>query len=317
MSIKIRNFFIKQSRLVILVLLVIFFSATTTTFWTPTNWDNIANIILQQAPFFIILAIVMTIAIMLNGFDLSMGAGVALISCVMGMVLNSTYNSLLGIVVALLMGVVIGLFNGLLIAKIKVPPFIATYSMQWVLRGLALVLLGGRQIYDFGPTFIPLFTSSKYTFFIIAAVVVGIMGFLLKKTNFGKSMYASGTNIKAARLSGINTEKVIIIGWLINGFLVALVAIMYTANLSAAEPDIGESFPINAVAATLIGGTTIEGGSGRVSNAVIGSFILLALTNGMVQIGVPGVWQQFVIGIVIILAVILERGMEKISVKTE
>jgi ribose transport system permease protein len=317
MSIKLKNFLVKYSRLIILILLAVFFSLTTTTFWSPGNWDNVLNIILQQAPFSVMLAICMTLSIILKGLDLSIGAGVAIVSCLLGMILNATYNAWLGILAALAIGAVIGLCNGLLISKVKVSPYIATYSMQWILKGLALVLLGGRQIYDLGPNFRPLFISSKFTFFIIAAVVVIIMMFLLNKTTFGRQVYATGTNIEAARISGIKTDRIYIIVFLINGLIMAMAAIMFTANLGCAEPVIGDNFPINAVAATLIGGNMIGGGTGRISSTVIGALILLVLTNGMVMIGVPSVWQQFVIGAVIVASVIMERGMQKIAVESD
>ena len=316
MSIKLRNIFIKNSRLIILFLLTIVFSVTTKTFWSFNNWDNVLNIILQQAPFFIILAVVMTMAIILDGLDLSMGSAVALECSILGMVLNATYNPWLGMVTALALGAIIGLINGFLIAKIKIHAFVATYSLQWILKGIAFVLLGGMQIFDLGPTFRPMFVSSRWTFFIIAAIIAGVMMFILNKTTFGRQIYATGTNIEAARLSGIKTDKVIMIVWLLNGLLVSLAAILYTANLGTAEPNIGGNFPINAIAAALIGGTTMEGGAGSVGKAIVGSFILLTLTNGMVQIGIPAVWQQFVIGAVIVVSVIMERGMEKISVET-
>lgn len=316
LNVTVRNLFIRNSRLIILFLLVIVFSSVTTTFWRPGNWNNVLNIVLQQAPFSILLAIVMTLAKILNGLDLSMGAGVALVSSVLGMVLNATYNPWLGIGAALALGALIGLCNGFLIAKVGVSPFIATYSMQWILRGLALVLLGGRQIFDLGPRFRPMFVSNRYTFFIITAAVAVVLSYVLNETSFGRKAYATGANIEAATISGIRTDRVQMVGWLLCGILVSLAAIMFTANLGCAEPVIGDSFPIDAVAASLIGGSTMEGGSGRISNAVIGAFILLTLINGMVQVGVPSVWQQFVIGAVIIVSVVLERGMEKISVET-
>ena len=309
------NGLVKYSRVVVLIVLFAFFSLTTTTFWSPTKWSNITNIVLQQLPFTMLLAISMTLAILLNGIDLSIGSAVALISCFAGWVLNRTYNAWLGIFGGVLMGLVLGLIMGLLISKVKVSSFVTTYSMQWILRGLALVLLAGQQIYDFGPDFRPIFTSSRYTFFIIAIVVLAIMMFLLGKTTYGKAVYAIGKNQNAASICGINTDKVITISYMISGGIIGLAAVMYIANLGSAEPVIGSDFAIKAIAATLVGGTAFGGGKGKVSNAFVGGLIMLILTNGMVQIGVPSEWQQFVIGAVIILSIILERGMEKMSAK--
>lgn len=318
-SVKFRNLFIRYSRVLILIILCVFFSLTTKTFGTL---DNAAVIVLKQAPVSIILAIIMTQTIILGGIDLSMGSAVAMLSSVMGMVLNATYQKyptmspFMGIAVALGLGACIGLMNGFLIAKVKVPTFIATYSMQWILKGIALILLGGKQIFDLGQNFRNMFIGWDGTLLVIAAAVALIMHFVLKKTTFGHQVYATGANQAAAKLSGIRTERTIMTVFLINGLLVGLATIMNTAYVGTAEPITGDSFPLNAVAATLIGGTSIGTVNGKIPNAIVGVLIFLVLTNGMVMIGVPAVWQQFVIGAVIIAAVVLERGMEKISVET-
>jgi ribose transport system permease protein len=254
----------------------------------------------------------MTISIILRGIDLSQGAAVALITCVCGMLLRSTGNSLLAILVALALGGVIGLVNGLLIAKIKVPAFVSTYSMRWLLNGIALVLLGGRQIYDLGPTFRKLFIGSQWTFFIIMAVVTALLSLLMNRTVLGRQIYATGMNSAAARISGISTTRVTVYVFMISGCVVGLVSIMYLANLGTAEPNIGGNFAINSVAATLVGGTIIEGGNGSISNAVVGSLIILCLTNGMIQLGISVFWQQFIVGMVIILSIMMERGFQKV-----
>lgn len=314
-----RNFFIRYSRVLILVLLCIFFSVTTKNFLTLSN---ISTIVLKQAPVSIILAIIMTMTILMGGIDLSMGAAVAMLSSIMGMVLHATYETMgwfspiLGILVALGLGACIGLANGFLIAKVKIPVFIATYSLQWILKGIALILLGGKQIFELGPHFRPIFIGWNGTLFAIAIGISVLLAFVLKKTIFGHQVYATSANRSAAKLSGMRTERIIMTVFLINGLLVGLATVMNLAYVGTAEPITGDSFPLNAVAATLIGGTSIGTTNGKISNAVVGVFIFLVLTNGMVMIGVPAVWQQFVIGAVIIAAVVLERGMEKIAVET-
>ena len=318
-SVKFRNFFIRYSRVLILVILCAVFALTTKTFWTLST---LSLFVLKPAPVSIILAIVMTQRLILGGIDLSMGSAVAMLSSIMGMTLQATFRTFpnlspwLGIAVALGLGACIGLANGFLIAKVKIPTFIATYSLQWILKGIALILLGGKQIFDLGTNFRNMFIGWDGTLFAIAAVVALVMNFVLKKTIFGHQVYATGTNQAAAKLSGIRTERIIMTVFLINGLLVGLATIMNTAYVGTAEPITGDSFPLNAVAATLIGGTSIGTVNGKVSNAIVGVLIFLVLTNGMVMIGIPAVWQQCVIGAVIIAAVVLERGMEKISVET-
>lgn len=317
MSNKWKLFLLKSSRPLILIVLFIFFSAATDTFWSMDNWSNVANIVLQQAPFSVLLGTAMTITIILNGFDLSIGASVAFISCVCGMILKSTNNAWLAIVVAVILGTMVGFSNGILTTKVGIPSFVSTYAMKWVLNGLALVLLGGKQIYDFGPDFRPIFISNQWTFLIIMLVVLAVCHVILSYTVFGKQVYAIGHNQAAAKVSGIQTEKVTIIIYMMSGAIVGLVAIMYIANLGTAEPNIGASFPLNAIAAALVGGTAIGGGSGSVGKALVGAMILLVLQNGMIQCGVPSVWQQVVVGAVIILSILMERVLNKLSKKYE
>lgn len=299
----IRPAFFKYSRFLVLVVLCVIFAMTTTTFWRPGHWDNIANILLKQAPFSILMAISMTLSIIVGGLDLSIGASVALISCTAGKVLHETGNPLLGICVALTIGLLVGLCNGLLIAKVKLPIFIATYSMKWILQGMALIVTGGQQVYSFGTAYTSLFTSSPVTLLAICIVLSAAVSILLNKSCFGKALYATGTNQVAANFSGVQVEKIKIITYIISGLIMAVVSLMYIANLNATDPVTGGSYAINAVAATLVGGTAMGGGHGKVYNAVVGSMIFLVLTNGLILLGIPSLWLEFVIGVIILLSV--------------
>lgn len=304
---------LKYSRWLILIVLLVFFSAATKTFWRADNWGNLSNIVLQQAPFLILLSISMSLAIILKGIDLSIGANLAMSSCLTAMILQATHNVPLGIAGGLGLGLFIGCVNGFLISVVGVSPFIATYSTQWITRGLAYVLLGGRQIYDLGPDFVPLFTSNPATLFIMAIVCAALVWFFMSKTNFGRSVYMTGNNKEAAKLSGISIPMVTITAYAIGGLLAALAGIMYVANMGCAEPTIGEDYHIRAIAASLVGGTSFGGGEGSILNAVVGAFIMVVLTNGMIHIGVPSFWQQFVVGVTIVLAMLMERGTKKLA----
>ena len=306
---------LSYSRVLVLIALFIFFSVATDTFWSITNWGNITNIILQQVPFLLLLTISETIAILLNGIDLSLGSNVAMISCTVGLVLTNTYNPWLGILTGIGLGLAVGLLQGFIIAHIKVSSFVTTYSMQWVLRGIALVLLAGKQIYDFGPDFRPLFITYNWTFFVIAIAVLIFMVFLFSKTTFGKGVYAISKNPQAAAISGVNTKKTVMLCFMISGGVIGLASVLYIANLGSAEPVIGSDFAMKAMAASLVGGISFGGGRGRMIESLVGAIIMLVLTNGMIQIGVKSVWQQFIIGMVIIGAVFLERGIEKLNAK--
>lgn len=311
---KIRIYLLKYSRLLVLAALFLFFSLSTETFWSIHSWSNVANIVLQQAPFTILLAVCMTIVIVLRGFDLSIGSAIALISCIAGIILNRTGgNVVLALTVSMALGAVIYLVDAFFITYVKVSTFIVTFSMQWMLRGLAMVLLGGRQVYDLGTNFRALFTSNRYTFLIIMIVICVLVTVLLRKTVFGREVYAVGKNETAAEMSGMRNHRVYIVSFLAVGLIVGLLSVLYIANLGTAEPTIGSDFPMTAIAATLVGGTAVAGGEGGVSNAVTGSFILLVLTNGMIHLGVPSTWQQVAEGVVIILSVVSERGLQKLS----
>ena len=297
----------KYSRLIILALLFGFFSLATKTFFSVSNLDNFKNIVAQQVPFLIILSIGMTIAILLKGIDLSIGAVLALSSCIAALVLRATQNILLCIAAGLATGAVFGAFNGLLIARVGLSPYIATYTVQWVSKGVAFVLLGGSQIFNFPAGFRELFTGWFYTLLIISLAVAALLWVLMSKTTFGRNVYAVGNNAEAARLSGVNVPRVYVLSFTLIGLLAALTGLMYIANLGAAEPVIGDNFAIQAIAATLIGGTSFGGGKGSVANAVVGACIMTTLTNGLLHLGVHSYWQQFAIGVVIVLSILLER----------
>lgn len=310
MKAKLQGVVFRHFHLMLLIALFVIFSLTASNFWSITKWDNIANIILKQAPFSILMALCMTISIILGGMDLSIGASVALISCAAGKTLQITGNPLLGILVSLALGLLIGLCNGLLVAKIRLPIFIATYSMKWILQGLALIVTGGQQVFGFGKAYTELFTASPYTMLAICIVICVVVSVVFNRTNFGKKLYATGSNQSAASFSGIRVATVKILAFSMSGVIMAFVSMMYIANLNATDPTTGGSFAINAVAATLIGGTAMGGGNGKTSNAVIGALIFLVLTNGLILLGVPSLWQDVVIGCVILLSVALERLLQ-------
>lgn len=294
----------KFSRVVILLILFAFFSLTTDTFGT---WSNLKNIISQQVPFLVILSAGMTVAIILKGIDLSIGSVLALSSCIAALILQATGSVALCIVSGLFVGMLCGFINGIMIAKIGVSAYIATYTMQWIAKGIAYVLLAGGQVFNLNPSFRSIFVGWPYTLLAIALAVTGIMLFLMNMTTFGRNVYVIGNNPRAARLAGVDVVRVHIVCYTMIGFLASLTGLMYIANLNAAEPIIGDNFPIRAIAASLIGGASFGGGKGNIYNSLIGAFIMIVLTNGLLQLGVSSYWQQAAIGFVIVLSIIFER----------
>lgn len=311
------NFLLKYSRIIVLIALLIFFSASTKTFWRPDNWTNVLNIILDQFPVLLLLSAGMTMVIIMHGIDLSIGSVVAISSALAALTMKHTQNVFLGIIVGLLIGCLVGVCNGILVAIVKVPPYIATISMKWILTGLAFVILNGRSVYEFPASFKGMMQSTKYNYIIIAGITIIILAFLMGKTTFGRKVYAVGVNDAAAKISGIQTTKISIIVFVVVGFLSAMTGIIYMSFLGGVDASLGASFPIRAIAASLIGGNAFGGGKGKVTNAIIGALIMLVLTNGLIHLGVPSEWQQFVLGAVIVFSVILEQEVHIGSQKND
>ncbi len=303
-----RDGLMKYSRILILAVLFLFFALSAKTF---AQWSNIKNIIFQQVPFLMVLSIGMTIAIILKGVDLSIGSVLALSSCIAALILQATENVVLCIASGLAVGILCGLINGIMIAEVGVSAYIATYTMQWIAKGIAYVLLGGGQVYNLDTRFRNIFVGWPYMLLTIALVLALILLFVMNRTIWGRNVYVVGNNPKAARMAGVSVMKTYVICYTLIGFLASLTGLMYIANLNAAEPVIGDNFPIRAIAASLIGGASFGGGQGNIYNALIGSCIMIVLTNGLLQLGVSSYWQQAAIGFVIVLSIIFERIIKR------
>ncbi len=230
------------------------------------------------------------------------------------MILQNTGNALAAITVSILLGAAIGATNGILIAKIGLAPFVATFSMQWICKGAALVVSNGLQVYDLGPTYRGLFNNWPYTYIAIAIVFTLVFWFIFSHTTYGQKIYYIGSNREAAKMSGMNVDRIVISVFALAGVVAAVTGLMYVANLGGAEPTMGDTFPLKAIAAALVGGTALGGAKGKIGNAFVGGLIMVVLQNGMIHIGVPTVWQDVVQGLIIVLAIMLERGLEKIPV---
>lgn len=301
----------KYSQLLMLGIILVVFSVTTENF---LSLDNFKNVIMQQFPFLLIISIGMTMAIITKGIDLSIGANLALSSCVAAYFLKDG-KDILGIVAALVIGVSIGMINGLLITKVHLVPFIATYSMDLVIRGLAYLFMSGLLFYEFSDSFRSIATGNMLgisNLLIIALFLFFILLFVLKKTSVGRTIYSIGFNQNATRLSGINTDRVLILVYTINGFLAAITGLLYIARLNAAESTIGSDFTLKMIAAALIGGTPFSGGKGGIEKTVIGVLIMMFLTNAMNLNKVSSLWQDAVFGTVIILSLLIDKLGEKL-----
>jgi ribose transport system permease protein len=273
---------------------------------------NLINI-LRQGALLYILAIGMTIVILTGGIDLSNGSVLALSSCVAAMAMKSGAPILVVILIALAIGMACGFANGMMVAYMRIPPFIATFAMMYFARGLAYVLLQGKIIYGFEKSF--RFIGAGDIIGVPMPVIISIFLLLvfqviLAHTSFGMNIYAIGSNSESSRLLGINVKRVTVAAYVLSGFLSALAGIIYTARLDTAEPVVGASFPLDAIGAVIIGGASILGGEGNLLGSAIGVFILTIIMNGMNLIGISSLWQEFVIGSVILVMITIQIYMK-------
>jgi ribose transport system permease protein len=316
LSDKLIVFLFRYSRILLLFLIVTVLSLLNSRFLTL---NNLSNVITQQAPFLILISFGMTLAIITKGIDLSLGATVALSSCLAAYFIKNG-QILLGVTVSLGIGAAAGAANGLLITKVGLSPFFATYGMDWLIRGFAYMFMGGTMIYGFNEKFRLIGTGSwcGVSNLIIITVMIFVSLFvLLCRTNYGRNIYALGCNEKATRLSGVNTAQKIISVYMIGGILAAITGLLYIARLNAAEAVIGENFSMQSMAATLVGGTSFAGGQGGVGRTVIGALIIVFITNGLNLLNISPLWQQVLTGFVILLSLFIEKfGNRIIEAKT-
>jgi ribose transport system permease protein len=292
-------------RLLAVVVLCIALSLLSGAFLTVGNLVNV----LRQAALIFLLASGLTLVILTAGLDLSIGANVGLSACLAGSVIQASGSPLLGVAVGLASGCMIGLGNGLLVTVLRLPPFIATYGMLWVVHGLTYWFMAGATIHGFPPAFRALgsgyFLSVPipvYLMFVFLAIGIGFARY----TTWGQEIYAIGANPVAARLSGIPVNRRLVLVYTVSGAMAGLASLIFLARLNSAEGDIGEPLTLPAIAAVLIGGTSLFGGVGTVSGTLVGALILTLVLNGMNLLAIDANWQPLVTGVIVILAVSLD-----------
>ncbi|KOP82494.1 ABC transporter permease [Cytobacillus solani] len=273
--------------------------------------DNIFNV-LRQVSINALIAFGMTFVILTGGIDLSVGSILALSSAVTAGLLASGMDPILAILIGLLAGAVMGAINGFIITKGKVAPFIATLATMTIFRGLTLVYTEGRPITGLSDSQVFELMGRGYLGWIPVPVIwmlisYCILYFILKKTTFGRKVYAIGGNEEASILSGIRVDKVKIWIYSITGTLSALAGIILTSRLNSAQPTAGASYELDAIAAVVLGGTSLSGGKGWIFGTLIGALIIGVLNNGLNLMNVSSFYQQVVKGGVILLAVLLDR----------
>jgi len=270
--------------------------------------NNLLNV-LRQASLIFLVASGVTLVILAAGLDLSIGANVGLSACVAAAVMKSTGTIASGVVAGLACGTTIGLLNGLLVTLLRLPPFIATYGMLWMVHGATYWYMGGQTIYGFPPGFRSI--GSGYLLGVPAPVYLMIAGLaagsvFVHYTTYGREIYAIGANAEAARLSGVPVRARLNLVYTLSGAMAGLAALVYLARLNSAEADIGEPLMLPAIAAVLIGGTSLFGGVGGLSGTLVGAILLTLVLNGMNLLSIHSNWQPLVTGVIVLLAATMD-----------
>ncbi len=275
--------------------------------------NNLFNVF-RQTSINAIIAVGMTFVILTSGIDLSVGSVLAFSSAVAAYMLANGYNIFLVIIVALGIGLLAGTINGLFIAKGGLQPFIATLAMMQLLRGATLVFTDGRPIGVPTKEVSPIFSfigrgnvMGVHVPILIAVIIFIITYFILNYTKFGRYIYALGGNEESAKLSGINTHKVKISTYAISGIMSAIVGLIVLSRLSSAQPTAGESYEMDAIAAVVLGGTSMSGGQGSIVGTLVGALIIGILNNALNLMDVQSYYQMIAKAVVIIVAVLLDR----------
>lgn len=298
--------------IVALIILIVFVSVLNPAFLQVNNLLNLMRQLIING----FIALGMTFVILTGGIDLSVGSTLALTSAIFAGLLQGGMPTILAILISLGLGLVLGLLNGILITKGKLAPFIVTLATMTIFRGLTLVYMDGRPIAGPKDDFAFQFLGKGQFFgipfqvflFIIAYLILWI---LLTKTSYGRKIYAVGGNEKASFISGIKIDKVKILVYVISALMAVLSGLVLTSRLNSAQPTAGSAYEMDAIAAVVLGGTSMTGGSGSLTGTLIGILILGVLNNGLNLLGVSSFYQQIVKGVVILIAVLIDRKRNK------
>jgi ribose transport system permease protein len=306
---------------VVLIALIGFFSVANENF---ARWSNVINI-LQATAVNGVLGVGCTFVIVSAGIDLSVGTLMTFTAVITGVVLTFWGMPMwAGIFAALATGTFCGSVSGFIIAKLKIPPFIATLGMMQCLRGLSLVISGVKPIYfndtenyslispDSSITLIFPNIEIPNGVFVMFGVAV-LAAIILSKSILGRYVFALGSNEEAARLSGVNVDFWKIVTYALGGFICGIAGLLISSRLNSAQPALGQGYELDAIAAVVIGGTSLSGGRGTVLGTIIGAFIMSVLNNGLRIMSVEEQWQDVITGIIIIVAVYVDNMLRKKS----
>ncbi len=310
MNANVKKYLRRYQSIIGLILFSIIISLLNDRFLT---WGNILNV-LRQTSINSIIAAGMTFVILTGGIDLSVGSILAFSGAVAAMLIGAGYPAIVAVIGALLVGTTVGFLNGLVISKGNLQPFIVTLATMTIFRGATLVFTDGRPIstgYEMNALLYSKLGNGYFGFIpipIFIMVFVFIIGyFILKHTTIGRYVYAVGGNEEATKLSGVNVDRIKMFVFATSGFFAALAGIIITARLSSAQPTAGTGYELDAIAAVVLGGTSLAGGIGTIMGTVIGALIIGILNNALNLMDVTSYYQMLAKGAVILIAVLLDR----------
>jgi len=300
------EFVSRFSRLFFLALLCVIMAFVAPQFFRISNILNV----LRAASLLAILAIGQTIIVLTGGIDLSMGTVATLAGIMTAWLLDRAHAPVaLAMAAGMGVGVIAGTANGIMRAFIGLPTFVATYGTQWMAIGFAVVMLGGYNIYGFAPSF-RFFGIGRVAGIPVPIYLLllawALTWFLLSRTTFGRRLYATGANREAARLSGIDTRKVLMQAHILSGVYAGFSGVLMASLLNSGEAGMSDPQLLPAIAAVVVGGASLRGGQGGIPGAIIGALIMTLIGNGMNLMGLSSNWQSPVQGLVILLAVLLD-----------
>lgn len=303
------NYYLQDfGALLALILLVVGIGIISPDFRTVTNFLSL----LRQSSINGLIAFGMTFVILTGGIDLSVGSILALTTAVAAGFIKGGMSPALAMLLALVFGAVLGLISGLLVTKGRLQPFIATLITMTVYRGLTMIYTNGKPISGLGNSNILKFIGKGDVLglpfpVILLFVIFLIFLFLLTKTTFGRRIYATGSNQKAAKLAGVNINRTKMMAYLISGIMSALAGLILLSRLNSAQPTLGSGYELDAIAAVALGGTSMNGGRGKIYGTLIGVLIIAVLNNGLNILGVSSYYQDVIKGLVILVAVLSDR----------
>jgi ribose/xylose/arabinose/galactoside ABC-type transport system permease subunit len=275
--------------------------------------SNLVNV-LRQASINGIVSAGMTLVILTGGIDLSVGSVLALAAVIAADLMKEGLSVPLAVAVALAVGAGLGMINGLIITRGRIPPFIATLGMLTVARGLTLMYTQGQPVTKLPPTFrfIGAGTAGPIPTPIIVAGLTYLVGYLLlSRTRLGEYIYSLGDNPTAARMAGVPSHRMIVLVYAVSGLCAALAGLVLIARLDSAQPVIGQGYELNAIAAVVVGGTSFSGGEGSLLGTLLGVLFIETLNNGLNLLNVSSLWEQVVKGVVIAMALLLYKVLER------